>query len=187
VRQRSALLSVVFLILAASAWGENATPPSPLAGASDNSNEIAVSGAVMLRHELNTGTGVDAAITHYFVRNLGFTADADLMRSNYLDFREYGFRGGPTFRLLPERRLQFFAHGLFGYARFKDTGTGSARPYENGFSYVAGGGADVRVAGPISARMSGDFEHFTATGGANPTRLLRFGFGLKYSFGNHAH
>lgn len=142
----------------------------------------------MVRHSDHTGEAADIALTHYFTRNLGFTADGDLLKSNYQDFREYGYRFGPTLRLVANRRLQLFTRGLFGYARFKDGLTGPHRPYEDGFSYTLGGGADTRIAGPLSVRVSGDFEDCTgASSAATPTRYLRIGFGFKYGFGSSAY
>lgn len=186
MRLRSILVLISLLSLAVSAWSQTSVPAPALSKVSSNSNDVAVSGIVLVRDNANTGLGGDVALTHYFMKYLGFTGEADLLKSNYVELREYGFRGGPTFRLFPSSRFQPFARGLFGYSRYKETVTGPNRPYINGFSYILGGGTDIVLVGPLSARLSGDFEDDPSFVG-NKTRLLRFGFGLKYSFGIGSH
>jgi hypothetical protein len=136
---------------------------------------------------MNTGTGLDATVSHNFSKHYGIAADADILRSDFVNFREYGYRAGPTVRFNRISRVQPFARSLFGYSRFKETNTGPQRPYVNGFSFVAGAGADLRLVGPISARLAADYEqnpdiHNPQTGTA-AMRLLRFTMGFSYRFG----
>jgi len=180
------------LTLAVVSWAQQAVPVPAITKAPGDSNDVAVSAIILARggenfsnspSDWHAGTGAEATITHYFTRHLGFTAETDLLKSNFVLFREYGFRGGPTFRLFLSPRFQPFGRALFGYSRYKETNTGPTRPYEQGFSYIVGGGSDIRIVGQIFARVSGDFE-------ANPafadvkTHAIRVGIGLKYAFGN---
>ena len=89
--------------------GAELEPVPALSKAPGDSNDAAVSGILLMRGGQNfsnspsdwhAGDGAEATITHYFTRHLGFTGEADLMKSNFVEFREYGFRGGPTFRLI---------------------------------------------------------------------------------------
>lgn len=185
MRSQPVLCAVVLLICAVSAWGAEPGPAPALGLLPVDTNQFAMSGGVLMKQKMNTGEAADAEYTHYFTRNLGFTADADLLRSNYQAFREYGYRFGPTYRFIPNQRVQLFPRALFGYARFKSGLTGPRRPYQDGFSYALGGGADIWLTGPWSARVTGDFEDCVDSfGAANPTRFLRVEFGFKYSFGS---
>ena len=142
----------------------------------------------MVIEKANAGVAADAAYTHYFTRNLGLTADADVLGANYEAFRAYGYRVGPTYRFIPYQRLQLFTRGLLGYARFKDGLTGPHRPYQDGFSYTLGGGTNIWLSDGWAARISGDYENCAGSSGkASPTRYLRFGVGFEYSFGRHAY
>ena len=116
-----------------------------------------------------------------FTRHFGFSADADLLRSDYVQFREYGFRAGPTVRFFQTARMEPFARALIGYSRFKETITGPNEPYVSGVSYLVGMGDDVRLAGPVWARVAGDYEQNSSVG-PKATRLLRISFGFTYKF-----
>ncbi len=182
MRLRSILVLIPLLSLAVSAWAQTLLPAPALSKVSSNSNDLAVNGIVLVRDNANTGSGGEVALTHFFMRHLGITSEADLLKSNFVGLREYGFRGGPTYRFFLSSRFQPFARGLFGYSRYKETITGPNEPYINGFSYILGGGSDVVLLGPLSARLSGDYEGNPSFNGIK-TRMVRFGFGLKYSFG----
>ncbi len=174
-------IATFLLTLAVVSWAQQSVPVPALSKAPGDRNDAAVSAIILMRGGENFGKGAEATITHYFTRHLGFTGETDLLKSNFVEFREYGFRGGPTYRLLRWDRYQPFARALFGYSRFKETVTGPNRPYEEGLSYIVGGGADVRILGQIFARVSGDFEANPSFDG-NKTRALRLGIGLKYAF-----
>lgn len=159
--------------------------PYPALGNPGEATDISLGGVVFVRGGMNTGTGLDATVSHYFTRHFGIAADADVLRSEFVQFREYGYRAGPTVRFSRIWRVQPFAHSLFGYSRFKETNTGPQRPYVNGFSFLMGAGGDVRLAGPISARLAADYEQNpdVPSPRSAATRMLRFTMGLSYRFG----
>ena len=185
------LFVVVLLSLAVvSNAGAQATEPAPsLAGTGFTNNQIALSPIVTVRHNpLSSGYGADGTVSHYFTRYLGFSADADVYRSDQWLQAGYGFRGGPTVRFRRASRLQPFARALFGYARLKEIQTGPTRPYIDGFSYVLGGGADVMLVGRFAARLAADFENDPGVGRSNENlhnRLIRIGVGVSYHFGKY--
>jgi hypothetical protein len=190
VRSRSVLLLALLLALAVSTWGQNVLPAPAITSAAGGNNDIAVSGIVSLRQGGNTGIGMDASASRFFTKHLAFTVEADDLKSDFVSFREYGFRGGATYRLFSARRVQPFVRGLAGYSRLKELPTGTNEPYVSGFSYIAGGGADVLVVGALAARVSADLENdpsFTnkLTGVHYSVHVGRIGFGLKYSFGGY--
>ena len=167
--------------------GTKGHPVSCLGKCRGGASDVSLNGIVFVRGGMNTGTGLDATVSHYFTKHFGIAADADILRSDFVNFREYGYRAGPTVRFNRIWRVQPFARSLFGYSRFKETNTGPQRPYVNGFSYLVGAGSDVRLAGPIYGRLAGDYEqnpdvHNPQTRTA-ATRLLRFTMGFSYRFG----
>ena len=187
------LFVVVLLSLPVLSYaGEQDTEPAPaLAGTGFTNNEIALSPIVTVRHNpMSSGYGGDGTVSHYFTRYFGFSADADVYRSDQWLQAGYGFRGGPTVRFRRDSRLQPFARGLFGYARLKEIQTGPLAPYISGFSYVLGGGADLMLVGPFAARLAADFEDYPGVGGTIQNlhnRLVRIGVGVSYHFGKYGH
>jgi len=145
-------------------------------------NEVSLSGVFFERENMNAGKGMSTSLTHYFTGHFGFTADADILKSDFALFREYGYRAGPTVTFLRSYRVQPFAHFLMGYSRFKEINTGPQRPYVSGFSYMPGGGADVRLIGSVFARVAIDGEVDPDTG-PSVTHVMRLSFGLNYKFG----
>jgi lipopolysaccharide transport system permease protein len=123
--------------------------------------------------------GAEESLSHYFTPHIGVSADVDVMKSSRDWFDAYGFRGGPTARFSKIGRLQPFARGLFGYGRYKATytGPGPSHPYIGGFSFLAGGGSDVRLTGPFAARIAADYERYPSAP-TSPTQLLRLSVGL---------
>jgi hypothetical protein len=180
---------VAFLSLAAvsNAAEKDVLPVPALSGSGNMNNEFSLSEITSVRHNpWSTGYGVDGTISHYFTRYLGFSADADVLRSDQNAMAAYGFRGGPTARFFRNSRVQPFARALFGYGRLKEVENGPHRPYVNGFSYLAGGGTDVRFLGPLNVRLAADFENDPGNGkSVTNNRLLRFGVGLSYHFGGY--
>ena len=184
MRSRLLLLVVLFsLTLFSNAQKPvGPTQPVPALTSIGENNEASVNGVLLVRGGPNTGEGLSASLTHYFMRHFGVTADADVLKSDFVLFREYGYRVGPTVTFLRTSRIHPFAHALFGYSRFKETMTGPHRPYVNGLSYMAGAGGDVRLAGPVFARLAVNGQVDPSTH-ENKTRLLRISFGLTYKFG----
>lgn len=188
MRSHVMICAVLVLALFANAE-ERRDVPSPALTSSWGSgkvNNISMSEIGFVRGGMNTGTGLDAAVSHYFSKHFGVAADADLLRSDFVNFSEYGYRVGPTVRFNPAWRIQPFARSLFGYSRFRENNTGPQRPYVNGFSYLVGAGGDVWLAGPISARLAADYEQNPNVPDPRPaaTRMLRFTMGLSYQFGS---
>lgn len=152
-----------------------------LSSITGKNNEASVNGVLLVRGGPNYGEGMNASLTHYFTRHFGVVTDAEVLKSDFQLFREYGYRAGPTVTFLRTPRIQPFAHVLFGYSRFKEKMTGPHLPYVGGFSYMAGAGSDARLAGPVFARVAVDGQVDPDVRGA--THLLRISFGLTYKFG----
>jgi hypothetical protein len=183
-----ALLSLTVASNAQSANEKNSQPAPALSGSGVTNDDVSLGYILTVRHDpWSTGYGVDGTVSHYFTRYFGFSAEADVLRSDQWSLAAYGFRGGPTVRFRQISRLQPFTRALFGYGRLKEIENGPTRPYANGFSYVLGAGSDVRLAGPFVARFSGDFENDPGVGRIANNRLVRIGMGLAYRFGGYGH
>jgi hypothetical protein len=184
VRSYVLICAVLVLALFANA-AELKDAPSPALIIPGEDNDISLGGIVLDRGIGNIGTGMDASVSHYFTRHFGIATGADLLRSDYVQFKEYGYRAGPTVRLNGIWGVQPFVRSLFGYSRFKETSTGPTQPYVSGFSYLVGTGGDLRLSGLIFARVAADYEEDpNALHPHNiPTRVLRLSMGLSYRFG----
>ena len=187
------LLSFFAFVLCALAPAEESLDkgPAPALGNVADSVGIAVSPLASIHSEGSAGYGASAALSHYFTRRFGITADGEYLKADMYDLHEYGFRAGPTIRFYEKGRFQLFARGLAGYALVKATytadqkpfrGPAGSYPYDSSFSFLVGGGTDLALKGPFSARLTGDFVDDGPTHN-DKTRLIRFGVGLVYNFG----
>jgi hypothetical protein len=179
------LVAIATLLLTASSLAQpSGAPPASMSRPQVDDEEFAVSYLTFLRHDWNTGQGVEWTASHYFTKHLAFSADGEALNSTYSQFREYGLRGGPTLALFRVSRLQPFVRALAGFSHFRADYTGATQPYVNGFSYELGSGCDVRITGPVAARVAAGFEHDPNVPGST-TRLLRLAVGLNYHFGGY--
>ena len=185
MRSHVAICAVLLVLAMFASAAERKDAPAPALGEQGEGGDISLGGIVFLRQAQNFGTGLDATVSHYFTKHFGIAANADLLRSDFVQFRENGYRAGPTVRFNRSSRVRLFARSLFGYSRFRETNTGPRRPYVNGFSFLVGAGGDLRLTGPIYARLAGDYEQNPDVPAPRPavTHLLRLTMGLSYRFG----
>jgi opacity protein-like surface antigen len=99
--------------------------------------------------------GWNAAVSGYFTRNLGVTAD---FSGSYgspftVDTKFYTFMFGPSVRFPNSSRVTPFAHGLFGGGRISGEALGVSLADTN-FTWAAGGGADVIVSRHLNVRLA---------------------------------
>ena len=188
MRSYGLICAVLVLALFANAV-ERKDAPAPALRIPGEDSDISLSGIVQVRPDqtksglqIQLGTGMSATVSHYFTRHFGISADADFMRSDYVQFQGYGYRAGPTVRLNHVWRVEPFARALFGYSRYKETNTGPKLPYVSGLSFLAGGGGDLRLSGSIFARLAADYEQQTDSPRPHyaTARMLRDTMGLSY-------
>ncbi len=160
---------------------EKRTEPAPALTDMGNS-ELSVSYVSLVRHDpWSSGYGADVTASRYFTRHVGFSMDADYLKSSYDSFTAYGLRGGPVVRITKIGPFTPFVRGLFGYGKFSNILTGKGNPYEGGFSYIAGAGTDFRLAGPFSARVAADFEDYPRIS-ESTIHDMRVSIGCSYRF-----
>ncbi len=103
--------------------------------------------------------GWNAAVSGYFSRNLGVTAD---FSGNYgkpsvqgvgIDTKLYTFLFGPAIRFPNASRITPFAHALFGGGNFSVSAAGVSGS-ETDFTWAAGGGIDVRLSPHVAVRLA---------------------------------
>jgi len=126
--------------------------------------------------------GWDAALTGYFNKNFGITAD---FSGNYksiegVDVKAYTYLFGPTVRV-PMQKATPFVHALFGGAHLSaDDLTGS----ESAFSYAIGGGVDVNAGKHVAIRIA-QFDYlgtrFDGLGSDNQNNF-RYSAGVVFKF-----
>lgn len=126
--------------------------------------------------------GWNAALSGYFTRNLGVTAD---FSGTYgtpfgVDTKLYTFMFGPTVRFPNASRVTPFAHALFGGGRFSLSGAGLSGS-ETDFTWAAGGGVDVGVSQHLGVRLAqADFLQTRVAG--NSQNHFRFSAGIVFKF-----
>ena len=200
----SIVLSIVLSLMTVPLWAEQTAPP-PRAPISERgaSFDVALSGILMLRSNgdfnpnpssWNSGMGVDLSVSHFFTKRLGLTIQSDFLNDSFLNFREYGVRGGAIARIRAGRKVEPFARAMFGYSRYREEKILPNQTNFSGFSYIVGGGMNFRLKGPLAAVGSLDFEGNPAihnrvgsTTATTKTRLFRVGVGVKYTFGSIYH
>lgn len=125
--------------------------------------------------------GFDGAVTGYFNKNLGITAD---FSGNFKDIsgvstKLYSYTFGPTLRV-PMDKATPFVHALFGGAHASanfEGGSGSS----SGFAYAIGGGLDVNATKNVAFRI-GQFDYFgTRIEGTNQ-KNFRYSAGIVFKF-----
>ena len=93
----------------------------------------------------NDWAGVEAGVSGAFASPFGSPV------------RWFWYGGGPRIAWRHNRRLQPWAHVLAGAARIRVVQTAGAPAAANSFSWVAGGGADIRFNERLSWRVEADY------------------------------
>lgn len=130
--------------------------------------------------------GWNAALTGYFNRNLGITADfsGNYSKPTFLgvgvDTRFYSFLFGPTVRFPNATHLTPFGHALFGGGHFS-AGVSGLSAGETDFTWAAGGGLDLDMSRRLGIRVAQvDFLQSRANGSSQNN--VRISFGVVFKF-----
>jgi len=124
--------------------------------------------------------GWDAAVTGYFSKFVGVTGDfsGSYATVDGVNAHVYSYSGGPVIAFR-EGKINPFAHFLVGGSTFGASADGVSVS-KNGFSMMAGGGVDVKVAHDISVRLAdvdwvyyhiGGFDGGSSTSQSNNVRI----------------
>lgn len=131
------------------------------------------------------GSGVDrqnfngwnGALTGYFNKNLGITADFSGAYKTIAgeNAKLHSFTFGPTLRAPMGKATPYF-HALFGGAHASGAGMS-----ENAFAYAFGGGLDVNV-GKRAALRIGQFDYFGTHFQSENQKNFRYSAGVVFKF-----
>jgi hypothetical protein len=178
MRTRVLCVVTAMFLLACCGFGQRAPVPalsSPLG------DDLSVSYMLVAKDSsLNVGNGADFTSTHYFTEHLGISAQTEAMRMDRFQVREVAARMGATYRFNVGANYQPFVRVFAGYSGVSATYFGPTRPHKYGGSLLAGAGTDVRVRGPLFARLTLDaVDNWDAK-----TRFARGAVGFAYHFGD---
>jgi opacity protein-like surface antigen len=157
--------------------------------AQDNDSKAEVFGGYQWTSVDDLGSGVgrqnfngfDGALTGFFNKNLGITAD---FSGNYktvdgISAKIYTYTFGPTIRV-PMDKATPFVHALFGGGRFNASGGGESIS-SNGFTYIVGGGLDVNASQNVAIRI-GQFDYVGARFEGTTFKNFRYSGGIVFKF-----
>jgi opacity protein-like surface antigen len=128
--------------------------------------------------------GWNAAATHFFTNNLGFTADfsgayGSPSEIGSLDTHVHNYMFGPTFAVARDRKVSYFAHALFGGSHLH---IGSGLDYsDNAFAMAYGGGVDAKVNKHFSVRLA-QVDYVYTKFQEDHQNHFRYSGGLVYRF-----
>jgi opacity protein-like surface antigen len=127
--------------------------------------------------------GWDAALSGYFNKNVGITAD---FSGNYktvggADVKVYTYMFGPTFRA-PMEKATPFVHALFGAAHASASASGfGGIGSDNAFAYAIGGGLDYDVSKNVAVRV-GQFDFLGTRFSSETQKNFRYSGGIVFKF-----
>jgi opacity protein-like surface antigen len=130
--------------------------------------------------------GWNAALSGYFNRNLGITADfsgtygTPTVLGVGVKTHLYTFMFGPVVRVPNSSRLTPFAHALFGGGRISGSALGVSLS-ETDFTWAAGGGVDANVTPHVAVRLAqADFLQIRSSGDSQNS--FRYSAGIVFKF-----
>ncbi len=125
--------------------------------------------------------GWNAALTGYFNKNFGITADiAGAYKSEFgVDAKVHSFMFGPTFRFEGEKATPF-VHALFGAAH-ASAGFEGLSASENSFAYALGGGVDVNATKKVAFRIA-QFDYLGTHFASENQKNFRYSAGIVFKF-----
>ena len=106
--------------------------------------------------------GWDANATYYFNKNFGVQGDfsGSYATIGHVSSHVYTYAGGPVVALNAGGKVNPFVHALFGGIHLTGSASGVSASL-NGFTTMAGGGVDVKVAPRIAFRLiQADWVYF---------------------------
>ena len=120
------------------------------------------SGGHTVQNSSQNWNGWDANATYYFNRNIGVQGDfsGSYATISSVSSHIYTYAGGPVVALNAGGKVNPFVHALFGGIHLTGSASGVSASL-NGFTAVAGGGVDVKVAPRIAFRLiQADWVYF---------------------------
>jgi hypothetical protein len=180
MRNRTLYTVAAIFLLACFCYGQGVPVPALRTPVGD---DVSVGYMLVVKDSgLNLGNGVEFKSTHYLTRHIGFSAEAEAMQvTPRWNLSEIAARGGATYRFNIGANFQPFVQALAGYASVTATSYfGPGKHTKVGGSLLGGAGADVRVRGPLFARITADVvDNWDAK-----TRFVRGTAGIAYHFGD---
>lgn len=166
----------VFFLLFCNGFGQNVPVPTLHVPAT---NEVSFSYTLVANDFLDFGNGGDISSSHYFTRHLGVFSQAEAMEEmNNFKVHEYAVRVGPVYSFNLSGDFQPFVHAAAGVAGVSAT-YHPQRLHSLGGSFLAGGGADIRIRGALFARVASDvvYDWHASTGFGRGTVGFMYRFG----------
>jgi opacity protein-like surface antigen len=173
--RKVALICIVLSIWSVLAYGQEPAKAEIFGGYQYLRAKSGISGAPSFNFN-----GWNAAVSGYFTRNLGITAD---FSGNYgtvasVDTKIYSYLFGPVVRFPNSSRVTPFAHALFGGAHISaGQGVGS----DSGFAWAAGGGLDVNASSHLAIRL-GQFDFLQSHISNLTQNNFRYSVGIVFKF-----
>jgi hypothetical protein len=127
--------------------------------------------------------GWNGAVSGYFNKNLGFTADfAGAYKSDSgVTAKVHTYTFGPTVRVRMDKATPF-VHALFGGGHASVTASGvGGLGSSNGFVYVLGGGFDLNASKNVAVRV-GQFDYLGAKFESTNFKNFRYSGGIVFKF-----
>ena len=126
--------------------------------------------------------GFNGAVTGYFNKNLGITADFSgaFKTESGVSAKVYTYTFGPTIRV-PMDKATPFVHALFGGGRFTADESGTNLVSSNGFVYAIGGGLDVNASKNVAIRI-GQFDYLGTRFESTTFKNFRYSAGIVFKF-----
>lgn len=158
--------------------------------AQDNNNKAEIFGGYQWTSidDLGTGAGrqnfngFDGAVTGYFNKNLGITADFSgaYKTESGVSAKIYTYTFGPTIRV-PMDKATPFVHALFGGGHASADQSGTNLLSSSGFVYALGGGLDVNASKSVAIRI-GQFDYLGERFEGTNFKNFRYSAGIVLKF-----
>ena len=137
-------------------------------------------GGYQFAHSNIEGTGLnfngwDASVTGNVNKWFGVTGDfsGSYKSENGASLDIYTYGGGPVISMSHEGTVNPFVHVLFGGAHITASATGIGSAGSNGYTIMAGGGADIKLSPRFAWRGQADwvYYHFEGVGESKNVRV----------------
>lgn len=128
--------------------------------------------------------GWNASVTGNFNKYLGVAGDfsGSYKTISGVSAKVYTYTGGPVLSLNHEGTINPFVHALFGGARLSASVSGLGSGGTNGFTMMAGGGADAKIAPRIAVRLfQADWVYYRFQG-ISESKNVRISTGIVFRF-----
>jgi len=128
--------------------------------------------------------GWNASVTGNLTKVFGVTGDfsGSYKTISGVSAHVYTYAGGPVVSLNRDGKINPFVHALFGGARFGASLSGFGSGATNGFTVMAGGGADAKLNERFAVRLfQADWVYYHFSG-INESKNVRLSTGIVLRF-----